>query len=232
MDALEQEARYQLEIAELEEGPIDPEGFRPIAVGTSRGRIELRYYAAVRPRAGVVWMGGVGGGWDTPARGLYPELCRELQAKGLSSCRVRFRDPRSLPESVLDALVGVRFLVDNGCVRIGMVGHSSGGAVAVQAAANATVIRTVVTLATQTYGAMSAGDLAAGQSVLLIHGAADEILPPSSSRSIHALVPGHKRLVIIDGAGHNLDEAAGEVSATVRSWLLSQLGGNGLAVDT
>jgi pimeloyl-ACP methyl ester carboxylesterase len=227
MDRLEQAARHTLEVSDIEEGPPDPEGFRPVEVVTSRGCIALRYYAAVRPRAGVVWMGGVGGGWDTPARGLYPRLCRQLREDGFSSCRVRFRNPTSLPESVLDALVAVGFLVESGCPRVATVGHSAGGAVAIQAALSAQTVKTVVTLATQTSGATLVSELGAAQSVLLIHGADDRVLPPSCSARVHAAVPGHRRLLILDGAGHDLDEAAGQVESVVRAWLVGQLGGNG-----
>lgn len=219
----------ELGVVAMEPGPLERDGYRPVMVRTTRGPLALRHYASLRPFAGVVWLGGVGGGWDTPARDMYPRLCRELLAEGVSSCRVRYRDPHSTTEALLDALVAVELLHQSGCARIATVGHSMGGAVAIQTALNARAVTTVVTLSTQSYGAAEAEDLSLAQSVLLVHGVEDEILPASCSRNIHTRVPGRKRLVLVPGARHGLDEAADAVATLVRDWLLLELGGDGLA---
>lgn len=39
--------------------------------------------------------------------------------------------------------------------------------------------------------------------VLVVAGSADRIVPPAQSRRLHDAVPGTKRLLVIDGAGHN-----------------------------
>src|SRR4051812_19619018 len=72
--------------------------YRDLRLGTSRGTVHGRYYPAPAARDGVVWVGGAGGGWDSPALGLYPELCRELTADHIASLRVRFRMPSALEE--------------------------------------------------------------------------------------------------------------------------------------
>ena len=47
--------------------------------------------------------------------------------------------------------------------------------------------------------------------VLVIHGAADEIIPPSHGRALFAAAPDPKRLAMVPGAGHNdLVSVAGE----------------------
>src|SRR3712207_3421720 len=43
-------------------------------------------------KSGVVLVGGVGGGWDSPARGLYHSLSIRLSRElGICSLRIRFR---------------------------------------------------------------------------------------------------------------------------------------------
>ena len=224
----EEDETLSLSIVDVSDGELQPDGHRPIKVATTRGNVHLRLYEAPAPRAGIVWVGGVGGGFDSPADGLYPRLCRELTRKHISSCRVQFRNPRVLEEAVLDTMVALQVLTQTGATITGIVGHSFGGAVALQAATMARSVKTVVTLATQSAGATVAADLATAQSVLLVHGTADDMLPPACSRTVERLVPGRKRLVLFD-ANHNLDEAAEAVTDLVRRWLLAELGGDGVA---
>jgi uncharacterized protein len=94
--------------------------------------------------------------------------------------------------------------------RIDLVGHSFGGVVVLQAAlAGANLVPTVVTLATQSYGAINAiSKLRYGRiSLLLIHGTEDDVLPLYCSEQIHQLANEPKQLVILRGAGHSLNEA-------------------------
>ena len=60
--------------------------------------------------------------------------------------------------------------------------------------------------------------------VLLLHGKADAVLPPQSSEFVFQMAHEPRRLVLYDGAGHGLDEAAGEVEAVLRAWLRERLG--------
>ena len=64
---------------------VTEEGFEPIAIHTSRGEVEGRYYASPGSTCGAIFVGGAGGGFDTPVRGwLYPRLCKELQSDGIA----------------------------------------------------------------------------------------------------------------------------------------------------
>lgn len=114
-----------------------------------RGVVEYRSYPVPGAASAVVWIGGVGGDLDTPARGFYPKLCGELRADEIASLRVQFRHPTGLDESTHDTLAGIGYLVHEGFLAFGIVGHSFGGAVAIQAAALFEAVRTVVTLATR-----------------------------------------------------------------------------------
>jgi pimeloyl-ACP methyl ester carboxylesterase len=208
----------------IDVGAEAPEGFRPVGLATSRGEVKCRFYQVAGAGSAVIWIGGVGGDWDTPAQGLYPRLCRELQDEGIASLRVQFRHPTTLDESVADVLVGLAFLQTEGILVAGIIGHSFGGAVAIQAAVASEAVRSVVTLATQSSGADPVARLAPRCPILIVHGTADRVLPPSCSEQVYAIAGGRKRLELIEGAGHGLDEAAGEVHRLVRDWIIATLG--------
>src|SRR5512145_2253714 len=72
------------------------DGFESVIIDTSRGKVECRYYAVKDGDKAVIMVGGIGGGFDTPANGLYPRLCTDLLNSGISSLRVRFRYPADL----------------------------------------------------------------------------------------------------------------------------------------
>nr|WP_246512804.1 dienelactone hydrolase family protein [Azospirillum picis] len=189
---------------------------------TDHGSIDGHFYPAPGATLAALWVGGVGGGFDTPARDLYPRLCRDLAADGVASLRVRFRDSRDLEAAVYDVLCGLSFLGRQGIHHVALIGHSFGGAVVIQAAAsNRGAVCTVVALATQGYGTDPVWDLSCP--ILLIHGEADEILPPSCSIHVHRKAREPKKLVLVPGTGHALEEASEAVCREVRDWLKATL---------
>jgi pimeloyl-ACP methyl ester carboxylesterase len=207
----------------IERGDVSKEGYMPVKLFTTHGDIECRYCRAENSYIAAAYVGGVSGGFDLPANGLYQKLCQELIIEGISSLRVRFRNPTSLPESVFDLLRGLDFLEMEGIMVAGLVGHSFGGAVVIQAAVQSKIVRTVITLASQSYGAGDVADLKSNRSILLIHGTDDTVIPSSSSSLIYSLAHQPKRLEIFEGAGHGLDEVAEEVHKDVRDWLIEKL---------
>lgn len=211
-----------MQIQAVEVGEAE-NGYQPAHLRTDRGTVALRHYPVPGTRQAAVWVGGVGGDWDSPARGLYPRLCEALTQERIASLRVRFRRPGNLTESVLDVLAGPHYLEQAGVTAVALTGHSFGGAVVIQAAAAAPRVRTVVALATQSYGAAPAATLAPRCSLLLIHGTADEVLPPCCAQSVYALAGEPKRLVLYEGAGHVLDEVAAQVEQVVHAWIGEQL---------
>ena len=214
------------------------DGYTPIRLVTSRGGcrgVDCRYYYTAGASNAVIWVGGVGGGWDTPAKGLYPHLCQKLIRKDINSLRVRFRYPTDLYKSVLDVIEGIHFLEQQGIESVGLVGHSFGGAVVIQAAAAAAAassssdtVRTVVTLSTQSYGAEGVSRLKQGSSILLIHGTDDKVLPPYCSSYVYNLANDPKEIIFYRGATHGLDEAAEQVHQMVHHWLVKHLKKAGL----
>jgi alpha/beta superfamily hydrolase len=207
----------------IEQGNIADEGYLPITIFTARGRIECRYYKSAEARSAALFVGGVGGDFDTPAMGLYPRLCDELMSEGISSLRVRFRHPTSLVESVLDLLTGIEFIRSEGISLAGLIGHSFGGAVVIQAAASSDLVRTVVTLATQCLGADAVSRLRPETSILLIHGTSDPVLTPRCSSTTYDTAHEPKQIKLYKGAGHGLDEVAEEVHEEVLGWVLRYL---------
>lgn len=199
------------------------DSYETVRVETSRGVVECRYYRAEGADKGVIMVGGIGGDFDTPAHNLYPRLCEYFKMIGISSLRVRFRYPTDLSESTIDVLVGLEFLKEEKVKAFGLIGHSFGGAVVVQAAFNERSVQTIVTLSTQSYGIGPISSLPEDTSVLLIHGKGDGTLPASSSVYAYNLAHEPKRIKLYENAGHSLEEISEEVYSEVKSWIKDNL---------
>ena len=198
--------------------------FLPITIiSTGDNVTNCRYYPAKGSKKGVILVGGIRGDYDSPAKNLYPQLAAKLSSEGISALRVQFRFPTLLEESVQDVLAGAKFLHSEGMAALGLVGHSFGGAVVIQAAKVLDSVKTVVTLAAQSFGAGTVDSLAAHASILLIHGADDQTLSPDNSQKIYDLAQGHKKLEILAGNRHALEESAEETFETIHSWLTGEL---------
>ncbi|MCO5166690.1 MAG: alpha/beta hydrolase [Planctomycetes bacterium] len=215
--------RLHMEVFEVDVGPPDA-GWHPVLMRTDRGDLELRHHPAPGARAGVVLVGGVGGGWDSPAQGLYERLGADLGPAGVCALRVRYRVPAVFDECVLDLRAGCQYLLELGTDALGLVGHSFGGAVVIRVAeALQGKARTVVTLATQSWGTDRVAHLPGECSLLCVHGVQDDVLPPACSEQVYERAHDPRRLVLLSRAGHVLDEAADEVHGLVRDWLVKEL---------
>lgn len=200
-----------------------------VKVGTERGEIVCCHYPSTTHKpasVAVVYVTGVGGDWGTPAFGLYLRLCSSLARIGIDGLPVRYRHPTDLLECVFDTLAGVAFLKEKCRTKaIGLVGHSFGGAVVIQAAVQASdIVSTIVTLATQSYGAAhQVSKLKHGTSALMIHGSNDKVLPVYYSEQVYRKVHEPKQIVFYKGASHGLDEVSEEVYELVYGWLVNNL---------
>jgi fermentation-respiration switch protein FrsA (DUF1100 family) len=173
--------------------------------------------------AAVVWVGGAGGGTEGPAGGLYSTLATRLQPHGISSLRLDYRQPNVLVECITDVLVGLAWLEDSGGVRrAAVVGHSFGGAVVIDAGALSPIVKDVIALSSQTYGADLVGEVSP-RTLLLVHGEADRVLPAQCSRQLYAAAQEPRELVIYPGAGHGLDECAAALHTLLYEHLRAQL---------
>ena len=197
-------------------------GGQGLVLRTTRGDVLSAFHQSASPAAGVVWVWGARGGIEGPADGLYGRLAQALLPHGITSLRVDYRNPNSFDESVLDALAGVSFLKGLGYTRIGLVGHSFGGAVVIGAAPNFPEVVAVAALSSQTAGAQLA-HLVAPRPLLLVHGEADTRLLPDCSQMIYEWAHEPKELVLYPGVGHSLNECREELDALLLRWLPEKL---------
>ncbi len=194
---------------------------------THQENIDCRYYYVSKDATkAVIFVGGVGGGWDSPARELYSKLASKLVSEGISSLRIRYRHATELDECIIDVIAGMKFLDNNRVQSVGLVGHSLGGAVVIKAAAaSPNIVRTVVTLSTQSYGAAESVTKLGQKrcSILLIHGTDDDVLPPICSSYVYNKASNPKHIILFEGAKHGLDEAADEIYRSIYQWLLEHI---------
>jgi pimeloyl-ACP methyl ester carboxylesterase len=196
-------------------------GWQRLTLEGAAGPIEARWYRADAARAGVVLIGGIGGGFDSPAADLYGRLGRSLPAEGIAVLRVRLRLPGDLEACTADVRAGIAHLVAGGAGACGLVGHSFGGAVVIRAALAEPAVAAVVTLSTQSYGTESVARLR--RPLLLVHGVEDSVLPPQASLHVYRRAGPDAELRPLEGAGHGLDESPDEVREIVQGFLVERL---------
>ena len=196
-------------------------GSRKLTLRTTRGPIPLVTHSAELASRAVVCISGALGGFDGPAL-LYPRLGLELPRKGVTVARVNYRAPNDFDECLLDTLAALTFLKSTGYRRAAVIGHSFGGAVAINAGTLTSVATAVVAISSQLGGAHVVADLAP-KPLLLIHGTNDDILPARSSEMIYERAGEPKRLMFFDGADHRLTGKGEELFALVDEWLATRL---------
>ena len=198
---------------------------RIVELDSERGAIRCAWHPVAGAEAAVVMVGGGDGGLDGPANALYPDLATDLAARGIASLRLDFRIhtfPGPMGDGVFDVLRGVDFLASEGVRRVGLAGHSFGGAVVIEAGVQSERVASVATLATQTAGAQRVAELAPTP-LLLVHGLADDRLPPDCSRLLHDMAGDPKRLELFEGATHSLRQRREEVRALLVDWFTETL---------
>jgi len=206
-----------LEALTVQEVEIAPD-LRHLEIYTMRGLLTLLWHGPVDATDVLVTCGGGMGSLLGPADGIYHDLGSFFAEHGIGTVRVGYRKPNDLSRCVHDLAAAADLASRSGARRFVTVGHSFGGAVALQAG----VIlgehcRGVVTLATQSAGCEHADQLGATP-LLLLHGTDDEILPPETS-SVVQMLAGHGEVVLLPGAGHLLTQAAVELRERLSEWI-------------
>jgi len=196
-------------------------GARKVTIVTTRGPIPVVLHAAPEKGRAALCVSGAIGGFDGPAM-LYPRLGLTMPREQITIARLDYRAPNEFGECLVDAMGALTFLGGIGHQRVALIGHSFGGAVAINAGTLSPLVTTVVALSSQLAGAHVAGELAP-KPLLLIHGDADTILPHESSQALYDRAGEPKILKILPGVGHRLSEAADEVFDLVRDWLLKKI---------
>ena len=193
-----------------------------LEIYTMQGLLTLLWHGDPEAEHVVIMGGGGMGGLLGPAGGLYHDLGEQLAEVGIGTIRVGYRTPNDLGRCVLDVAAAADLATRTGATRFVTVGHSFGGAVALQVGiVLGEHCAGVVTLSTQSAGCEDGAALGATP-LLLLHGDRDEILPPDTSAVVQALV-GHGELVILAGSGHLLTEAHDELRERLMEWIPARL---------
>ena len=196
-------------------------GAQQLTLHTTRGPIPMIFHAAAQPANAILCVSGAMGGVIGPA-GLYARLGDEMPARGISVARIDYRDPNEFGECVLDAMAGLSFLRGTGHQAVMLIGHSFGGAVAINAGTLAPQVRTVIAISSQLAGAHVVGELAP-RALLIVHGTADMILSHESGQAIFERANEPKRLELIAGADHRFSEHSDRLYEVVSDWLATHL---------
>ncbi len=196
-------------------------GARRISLRTTRGAIPIVLHAAEGATRAAVCVSGALGGLDGPAM-LYARMGAQMPQRGITVARVDYRAPNDFAECLLDALAAVAFLKGVGYRRAALVGHSFGGAVAINAGTLNPIVAAVVAISSQLAGAQVVNELAP-KPLLLIHGTADEILAPRGSELIFERAGEPRQLELIEGGDHRLSGFGDRLLELVGAWLAARL---------
>src|ERR1700687_12062 len=116
-------------------------GARRLELRTTRGNIPIIVHAAETAGRAVLCISGAIGGYDGPGM-LYARLGVELPRLGITVGRRNDRMPTEFGECVLDTIAGLTFLKGLEYQRAALIGHSFGGAVAINGGPPAPVVVT------------------------------------------------------------------------------------------
>lgn len=191
---------------------------RVIEIYTMEGLLRIWWFGETGATDVVLMCGGAMGGVLGPGRSLYFTLGRQMAAQGRAAMAVDYRKPGDLGRCLLDVCAATDLAMRNGAERFAILGHSFGGAVAIQAAGTFPgATAGVITFATQSGGCEEAERM--GQvPLLLLHGGRDTILGPENSSMVQMLA-GHGEVRLFPEADHLMADAADELEAIVGPWI-------------
>jgi O-acetyl-ADP-ribose deacetylase (regulator of RNase III)/alpha/beta superfamily hydrolase len=209
--------------------PLQVRG-RPIAhdvfevfMETNRG-INQGMLTTARGKTGsVLWVPARGGNLNGPAGGVYAELACDLQAAGINSIRMGYRDEDSFDECVLDTLAWLSFLRATGSQSIVLGGNNLGSAVAMFTAALHPLVKALVVISSAVDDPEMI-DRLGPKPLLVIHGEKDTRNPLDQAMELYNRAGEPKELVIYPGVGTNLVGSKVELREKLGTWLSEQLG--------
>ncbi len=213
----------QLESLAVTEVDIGPD-MRHIEIYTMKGLLTVLWHGPDDATDALVLCSGGMGGLLGPAEGLYQRLGEHYAARGVATLRLSYRRPSDLQDCVIDAGAVCDLGVQRGLKRFVAMGHSFGGAVAINIGlALSTHVAGVCCFATQSAGCERVGGLAP-RPLLFLHGDADRILGPENSSMVHMMGGGHGEVIVLAGNDHLLNESRDVVEARTIAFVDSTLG--------
>jgi pimeloyl-ACP methyl ester carboxylesterase len=199
------------------------EALRHVEMYTFEGLLTLLWHGPAEAEHVLLTCGGAMGGLLGPSGGLFHDLGTQLAARGIGTIRVGYRRPNDLARCTLDVGAAADLGNRRGAKRFVVMGHSFGGAVAVNAGiALRRVAAGVVTLSTQSAGCENAAALGEVP-LLLLHGDRDELLPVAASEAVRALA-GQGEVVVLPGTGHLLLGVEQPLRERLLAWITERFG--------
>ncbi len=212
---MEQKEIVKLELLEIQQQPAG-DGVEDVGLRTNDGIIPCRFHTAHNGDAAVLFAAGAA--IEEPAGGLYERLAGQLASDNIASLRLNYRKPGQFIDCVLDVLLGIGFLRNQGTRRITLVGHSFGGSVVINAGVASPAVVAVAALSSQMTGADDIAELSP-KPVLLMHGSADEVRSDIGTRQLYDLAAEPKELLLYPDCGHQLDECREQIDRDLLEWL-------------
>jgi pimeloyl-ACP methyl ester carboxylesterase len=195
------------------------DGAENLAFDTNDGVIRARHHAGDEGSPAILWVFGSTGGFGGPAGGVYERLACKLSPRFFASLQLDYRYPGNMEACTLDALAGIECLATVDHNRVILVGHSFGGAVAINTAALSEKVAGVVAMSSQLSGTERILQLAQ-RPLLLLHGAKDEVVPADCSRRLKEMAAGPVELKVYPDCGHGLDECRDRLDGDLTDWLM------------
>ena len=182
----------------------------------SRGqRLAGVLHAPAKSFAGIVILHGFGSNKDGKAK----KLARFFASRGYAALRFDFTGcgeskgalrGKIAAQEISDARRAISFLQRRGFKRIGVIGSSLGGFVAVNVAASGARIKATVALCPPTrfddFNALA--NARRTNKILFIHGTKDEVVPVQESQALYAAARSPKKIVLVRGADHRFSKTA------------------------
>lgn len=194
------------------------EATRLVEIYTMEGLLQIWWFGLPGAADVALLCGGAMGGLTGPGHSLYPTLGKQLADEGRAAMAIDYRKPGDLARCLLDVCAATDLAVRNGAERFVILGHSFGGAVAIQAAGTFPgATAGVITYATQSGGCEEAARMG-NVPLLLLHGERDSILGPENSMMVQALA-GHGEVRTFPDADHLLAEVADEIETITIDWV-------------
>jgi len=191
-----------------------------VTIQTKRGPISMQYHPGKKATTGLVVVGGIGKGFDSPAAGLYTRLGNDLTANGVSTAHLCFRQLDPFPDTVHDVRAAIRWLKQLGIKKVIVIGHSLGGASVISAASYEPDVVGAAALCSQPYGASRVSTMT-GKRLFVGAGLFDVVEPPCWSSSIYREARCDKQLRYYP-AIHTLDSSGEAVYNDLHKWIIDQ----------